>query len=117
MIGSGTGRRPGLLRLAVLLTGVALFPAYAQAQQSVVTGKVTASAGGAPLPDARVYVVGTTLGGASGIADGLNPSMPGAASFGGGTTTTAPMFDPSSGTGRDNPAGQSARVTITIKQP
>ena len=65
MIGSGTGRRPGLLGLAVLLAGIALFPTHAQAQQSVITGKVTAQAGGAPLPDARVYVVGTTLGAAT----------------------------------------------------
>lgn len=65
MIGSSTGRRPGLLGLAVLLAGFALFPANAQAQQATITGKVTAQAGGAPLPDARVYVVGTTLGGAT----------------------------------------------------
>jgi TolB-like protein len=59
-----------------------------------------------------------TGGGAAAIADGLNPSMPGAASFGGGTTTTQPLLDPSAGTGRDNPAaGQTARVTVTIKQP
>ena len=62
MIGSSTGKRPGLLGMAVLLAGVALFPARAQAQQASITGKVTAQAGGAPLPDARVYVVGTTLG-------------------------------------------------------
>ena len=37
--------------------------------------------------------------------------------FGGGTTTTTPLLDPSAGTGRDNPGGQTARVTITIKQP
>lgn len=60
---------------------------------------------------------GNTGGGATAIADGLNPSMPGAASFGGGTTTTQPLLDPSAGTGKDNPAGQTARVTITIKQP
>jgi len=65
MIGSSTGRRPGLLGLAVLLAGVALSPSHAQAQQAVITGKVTAQAGGAPLPDARVYVVGTTLGAAT----------------------------------------------------
>jgi TolB-like protein len=58
-----------------------------------------------------------TEGGATAIADGLNPSMPGAASFGGGVTTTTPLFDPSAGTGKDNPSGQTARVTITIKQP
>jgi hypothetical protein len=60
---------------------------------------------------------GNTGGGATAIADGLNPSMPGAASFGGGTTTTQPLLDPSAGTGKDNPSGQTARVTITIKQP
>ena len=56
-------------------------------------------------------------GGATSIADALNPSMPGAASFGGGPAATIPLLDPSAGTGKDNPAGQTARVTITIKQP
>lgn len=58
-----------------------------------------------------------TGGGATAIADGLNPSMPGAASYGGGSTTTQPLLDPSAGTGKDNPSAQTARVTITIKQP
>jgi tetratricopeptide (TPR) repeat protein len=58
-----------------------------------------------------------TSGGATAIADGLNPSMPGAASYGGSTTTTPSLLDPSAGTGKDNPSGQTARVTITIKQP
>jgi len=65
MIGSSTGRRPGLLGLAVLLAGVAMFPTNAQAQQATISGKVTSQVGGAPLPDARVYVVGTTLGSAT----------------------------------------------------
>jgi tetratricopeptide (TPR) repeat protein len=84
---------------------------------SVETALRGTSEGNAANGNTTTTFTGSTLGGASGIADGLNPSMPGAASFGGGTTTTAPMFDPSSGTGRDNPAGQTARVTITIKQP
>ena len=84
---------------------------------SVETALRGTSEGNAANGGTTTTYTGNTPGGATGIADGLNPSMPGAASFGGGTTTTAPMFDPSSGTGRDNPAGQTARVTITIKQP
>jgi TonB-linked SusC/RagA family outer membrane protein len=53
-----------------LLAGIAFAPTQAQAQQAIITGKVTAQAGGAPLPDARVYVVGTTLG-ASTNSDGV----------------------------------------------
>jgi tetratricopeptide (TPR) repeat protein len=55
-------------------------------------------------------------GGASGIADGLNPSMPGAAAFGGGIAAQ-PRIDPSAGMGGDQPGARTARVTITIGQP
>jgi tetratricopeptide (TPR) repeat protein len=84
---------------------------------SVETALRGTSEGGAASGNTTTTYTANTPGGASGIADGLNPSMPGAASFGGGTTTTTPMLDPSAGLGRDNPAGQTARVTITIKQP
>jgi len=61
----GTGKRPGLLGLAVFVLGAAFSPQHAEAQSATITGKVTAQAGGTPLADARVYVVGTTLGAAS----------------------------------------------------
>jgi len=60
MLGMSTGRRPALFGMA-LLAAVALTPAMLQAQQATVTGKVTGQAGGTPLSDARVYVVGSTL--------------------------------------------------------
>ena len=84
---------------------------------SVETALRGTSEGNAATGNTTTTYTSNTSGGATGIADGLNPSMPGAASFGGGTTATTPLLDPSAGTGRDNPAGQSARVTITIKQP
>jgi tetratricopeptide (TPR) repeat protein len=49
-------------------------------------------------------------------ADGLNPSVSGAATGGGGTSTQ-PIKDASSGTGGDNVATKSAKVTIVIHQP
>ena len=61
MIGMSTRRRPALFGLAALLSGAVLAPAQAAAQQSTVTGKVTAQVGGQPLTDARVYVVGSAL--------------------------------------------------------
>src|SRR4051812_22524059 len=61
MIGMSTGRRPALLGLLVFVAGTALGSTRADAQQSTVTGRVTAQVGGAPLGDARVYVVGSTL--------------------------------------------------------
>lgn len=73
--------------------------------------------GGAATGTSTTTYSANSPGGASAIADGLNPSMPGAASYGGSTAATTPMLDPSAGTGKDNPSGQTARVTITIKQP
>jgi tetratricopeptide (TPR) repeat protein len=62
-------------------------------------------------------VTGSTTGGASSIAEGLNPSIAGNAS--GGTTTTSTPAPPSAatGTGGTNPTVKTAKVTITIKQP
>ncbi|HVX39084.1 MAG TPA: tetratricopeptide repeat protein [Gemmatimonadaceae bacterium] len=59
----------------------------------------------------------TTLGGATTVADGLNPSAAAGATSGGGSTSTQPQKDPSSGTQGDNPTTKSAKVTITIHQP
>ncbi len=57
MPGSGdAGARPRLA-LAVLL--VLLAPALAHAQQGTITGRVTAAGSAEPVPDARVYVIGT----------------------------------------------------------
>jgi TonB-linked SusC/RagA family outer membrane protein len=49
----------GAMAIAVLLSGTAA----AQAQQSIVTGRITEAAGGQPIPDAQVYIIGTNLGG------------------------------------------------------
>jgi hypothetical protein len=84
---------------------------------SVETALRGSAEGNAAAGTTTTTTTANTGGGAAAIADGLNPSMPGAASFGGGTTTTQPLLDPSAGTGKDNPVGQTARVTITIKQP
>jgi tetratricopeptide (TPR) repeat protein len=73
--------------------------------------------GGAASGNTTTTFTANTPGGATSIADGLNPSMPGAASFGGGPAMTTPLIDPLAGTGKDNPAAQTAHVTITIKQP
>lgn len=59
----------------------------------------------------------SAIGGATSIAEGLNPSTAGGATQGAGSTTTQPAVDPSSGTGGDNPTTKTAKVTITIKQP
>lgn len=56
-------------------------------------------------------------GGATIVAENLNPSTAAGATSGGGSTTTQPQKDPSSGTGGDNPTTKSARVSITLHQP
>jgi TonB-linked SusC/RagA family outer membrane protein len=48
----------GALSIAMLLSG----RATAQAQQATVTGRITEAAGGQPIPDAQVYIIGTNLG-------------------------------------------------------
>lgn len=58
-----------------------------------------------------------TTGGATLVAQNLNPSAAAGATSGGGSTTTQPQKDPSSGTGGDNPTTKTAKVTITIPQP
>ncbi len=59
---------------------------------------------------------GPAGGGASSIADGLNPSVAGSASSG-STTGTQPVRDAAAGTGGNNPTTKTARVTITVRQP
>lgn len=54
---------------------------------------------------------------AASVADGLNPSVAGGATSGGGASTTAPAADPSSGTGADNPTSKTGRVTIIVRRP
>jgi TolB-like protein len=61
-------------------------------------------------------VVGTG-GGATAVAEGLNPSTAAGATTGGGSTTTQPAKDPSSGPGDDNPSTRSGIVTVPISQP
>jgi len=58
----------------------------------------------------------TAGGGATSIADGLNPSVAGAAATG-STTGTQPVRDAASGTGGNNPTTKTAKVTITVRQP
>ena len=50
-------------------------------------------------------------------AEGLNPSVTGAATGAGTSLTPQPMKDPSSATGADNVATKTAKVTIVIHQP
>jgi tetratricopeptide (TPR) repeat protein len=50
-------------------------------------------------------------------AEGLNPSVTGAATSGGAATSAQPTKDPSSGTGGDNVATKTAKVVIVIHQP
>jgi tetratricopeptide (TPR) repeat protein len=59
---------------------------------------------------------GPSGGGASSIADGLNPSVAGSAS-GGSSTGTQPVRDAATGTGGNNPTTKTAKVTITVRQP
>ena len=54
---------------------------------------------------------------ALGMADGLNPSVTGAATGAGVGTTTQPAKDPASGTGGDNVTTKTAKVTIVVHQP
>ena len=56
-------------------------------------------------------------GGASSLADGLNPSVAGGATGLGGSTTTPPSSDASSGTGADNPSTKTAKVTVIVRSP
>ena len=49
----------GALSIAMLLSG----RATAQAQQATVTGRITEAAGGQPVSDAQVFIVGTNVGG------------------------------------------------------
>ena len=50
------------LRLGAFIAGsVAIVSSVATAQQGIVSGRII-EAGGAPIPEAQVYVVGTNLG-------------------------------------------------------
>lgn len=83
-----------------------------------VESSLRGTAEGAAVTAATQGVVGNgTGGGATSIAEGLNPSVAGGATTGGGSTTTQPTVDPSAGTGGDNPSTKTAKVTIVIKQP
>lgn len=54
---------------------------------------------------------------AAAIADGLNPSVAGAATSGNTTAATPPTQDASSGTGADNPSTRTGRVTVIVRKP
>jgi len=107
-----------------------LDPGFASARQKsqetkniVAGGTVTASTvesglrGTAEGLAATGGTQGATTGGATTVADGLNPSTAGAASAGTTTGGTQPVRDASAGTGGDNPSTKTAKVTIVIKQP
>ena len=51
------------------------------------------------------------------VADGLNPSVSGAATGGSPGTTNQPAKDASAGTGADNPTTKTAKVIVVIHQP
>jgi tetratricopeptide (TPR) repeat protein len=84
---------------------------------SVESGLRGTSEGAAVSAASQGVGVRTSAGTAQAAAEGLNPSTAGGATSGGGTTTTQPAKDPSSGTAADNPTTKTARVTIVIKQP
>jgi len=65
----------------------------------------------------RAGGAGSTNGQAFVIADGLNPSVAGAATGSGTTIPTQPQKDPSSGTGGDNVSTKTAIITIVIHHP
>lgn len=83
---------------------------------TVESGLRGTAEGGAAAGGAGVTSNGSS-GGASTVAEGLNPSVAGAAA--GGTTTTSTPAPPSAatGTGGTNPSVKTAKVTIVIKQP
>jgi tetratricopeptide (TPR) repeat protein len=64
-----------------------------------------------------VTTTNSTAGTALAAADGLNPSPASGATTGTSTTTNQPAKDASSGTGGDNVATRTAKVTIVIHQP
>lgn len=68
---------------------------------------ITGSASGATA-------IGTT---ALITAEGLNPSVVGAAASGGGGAAAQPTKDPASGTGGDNVTATATKVTLVIHQP
>jgi tetratricopeptide (TPR) repeat protein len=58
------------------------------------------------------------VGGATALAEGLNPSIAGAATLGGpGSVNTELVKDASAGTGSDNPTTHTGTVTIILRQP
>jgi hypothetical protein len=59
----------------------------------------------------------TVGGGASTLAEGLNPSAAGGATGGNGGGGPPPNPDPSSSTQSDNPTTKTGKVTIIIHQP
>ena len=62
MRSTGTYLLPRRLRPFAALLALALTPLVTMAQQAMITGRVTDKVSGAPLPEARIFVVGTTLG-------------------------------------------------------
>jgi TolB-like protein len=64
-----------------------------------------------------VTTSGSITGVAAGIAEGLNPSVAGGATAGGGLAVNPPALDVSAGIGGDNPSTKTAKVTIIIRQP
>jgi TolB-like protein len=83
---------------------------------STVESSLRGSSEGAVVSTATSTSTGSVGGGASTVAEGLNPSPAGNATSGAGSTTTQPVKDPSAGTG-DNPTTKTAKVTIKIGQP
>jgi tetratricopeptide (TPR) repeat protein len=92
-----------------------------QVSAATVETGLRGSQEGAVVNSATQGVVSTSSGSTGGTAlaaaEGLNPSTAAGATTGGGSISTQPIKDASSGTGADNPTTKSAKVTIVIQQP
>ncbi len=91
--------------------------AGAEVSATTVESSLRGTAEGSTVASATATTNVTTGGGATSVAEGLNPSTAAGATTGGGSTTTQPQKDPSSGTQGDNPTTKTAKVTLTIHQP
>jgi tetratricopeptide (TPR) repeat protein len=90
-----------------------------QVTASTVESSLRGTAEGQAVAAATSGSVNTNLvGGAAALAEGLNPSIAGAATLGGaGIVNTELVKDVSTGTGGDNPTTHTGTVTIILRQP
>ena len=112
---------------------VRIDPRFAAARQKSQESKSTAAGSGVNAASVEAGLKGTSEGAALSVAtqgagnsssvgaalaaaDGLNPSAAAGATSG-GTVTTQPIRNASTGTGANNPTSQPAKVTVVIHQP